>query len=151
MAKSRQYDGDGIRVGYDARRCIHAAECVRGLPEVFDPERRPWIQPRGAAADRLAEVVMRCPSGALTFERLDGGLPEQALLRWSPRGDRLCRPGPLGEGDGPPPGRGRVARPEGAAAFGRSARPGGRIHGPGRGWPDRGGIRRRHVPLWSLE
>ncbi len=90
MAKSRQYDGDGIRVGYDARRCIHAAECVRGLPEVFDPERRPWIQPRGAAADRLAEVVMRCPSGALTFERLDGGAAEEAapenVLRVTPAG-----------------------------------------------------------------
>lgn len=76
----KSYDGSAIRVRFDPRRCIHAAECARGLPAVFDPEKRPWIDPDGASADQIARVVHRCPSGALTYERLDGkpGEPEPA-------------------------------------------------------------------------
>ena len=43
--KVHEYEADGIAVRYDVARCIHAAECVRGLPRVFDPDRRPWIEP----------------------------------------------------------------------------------------------------------
>ena len=76
MARIRQYDGDGIRVTYDAERCIHAAECVHGLPSVFDPDRKPWIDAEAAPAGVLAAVVRQCPTGALTYERLDGGPAE---------------------------------------------------------------------------
>ena len=77
MAKKRQYEGEGIRVTYDASLCIHAAECVRGLPSVFDHKRRPWIDAGSAPADELAVVIRRCPTGALTYERLDGGREEE--------------------------------------------------------------------------
>ena len=76
MSKIREYSGDGITVQYDLKRCIHAAECVKRLPEVFDVEKRPWIQPANAAADEVAEVVTSCPSGALQFERMDEGAAE---------------------------------------------------------------------------
>lgn len=69
--KIREYPGEGIVVRYDAKRCIHFAACVRGLPAVFDPNRRPWIDPQTASADEIAAVVMRCPTGALQFERMD--------------------------------------------------------------------------------
>ncbi|MEU4998577.1 (4Fe-4S)-binding protein [Streptomyces sp. NPDC021622] len=70
MSPSGPYRGDLITVTFDARRCLHAAECVRGLPQVFDTGRRPWISPGAAPADDVAEVVRRCPSGALQY-RLD--------------------------------------------------------------------------------
>ncbi|MFD7866908.1 (4Fe-4S)-binding protein [Streptomyces sp. NPDC059783] len=73
----RSYDGDGITVEYDVRRCLHAAECVRGLPAVFDTGRKPWIQPGGTPADDIAEVIHRCPSGALQYHRDDGGPAEE--------------------------------------------------------------------------
>lgn len=76
MAGGKSYPGRGIRVTYEAARCIHAAECVRGLPGVFDPHRRPWILAGEAPADDIANVVLRCPTGALSFERTDGGEPE---------------------------------------------------------------------------
>ncbi|MGW8282741.1 MAG: CDGSH iron-sulfur domain-containing protein, partial [Gemmatimonadota bacterium] len=41
-------------------------------PSVFDTSRKPWINPDGASADRIAAVVHRCPTGALQYERLDG-------------------------------------------------------------------------------
>ncbi|MFF5563316.1 (4Fe-4S)-binding protein [Streptomyces sp. NPDC012623] len=69
----KAYRTQSIMVTFEAGRCRHAAECVRGLPEVFDTTKRPWIQPERASADRLAEVVRRCPSGALRYERVDGG------------------------------------------------------------------------------
>ena len=42
-SKLRYYTGEGIEVSYDAQRCIHVSQCLRGLPEVFDRARRPWI------------------------------------------------------------------------------------------------------------
>ncbi|NJN48004.1 MAG: hypothetical protein HC808_17720 [Candidatus Competibacteraceae bacterium] len=76
MANKKEHVGDNITVLYDVKRCIHAAECVRGLPQVFDVKRKPWIDPNAATPDAIAAVVMKCPSGALQFERRDGGEPE---------------------------------------------------------------------------
>jgi uncharacterized Fe-S cluster protein YjdI/CDGSH-type Zn-finger protein len=72
----RHYANETIDISYDARRCIHAAECVRGLPAVFDTSRRPWILPDAASADAIAAVVEKCPTGALHYVRRDGGAAE---------------------------------------------------------------------------
>jgi CDGSH-type Zn-finger protein/uncharacterized Fe-S cluster protein YjdI len=72
------YESSEIRVTYDVNRCIHAAECVRGLPSVFNPTRRPWVELNVASADDISRVVVRCPTGALTFVRLDGSSEEAA-------------------------------------------------------------------------
>ncbi|MET9672150.1 (4Fe-4S)-binding protein [Streptomyces sp. NPDC006482] len=65
--KVKEYEGEGITVTFEPRRCLHAAECVHGLPEVFDLARRPWVRPDAAAPGLLAEVIRRCPSGALQY------------------------------------------------------------------------------------
>ncbi len=72
MSDIKEYLGSGVVVSFDSRRCIHAAECVGGLPQVFNPDATPWIQPDKAAADRIIEVVARCPTGALSVRRDDG-------------------------------------------------------------------------------
>ncbi len=66
--KMYTYESDEITVLYDLKRCIHAKECVKGLRKVFDPEKRPWIQPEEASAEQIADVVERCPTGALHYE-----------------------------------------------------------------------------------
>lgn len=71
-SKLHRYEGRALTVAYDARRCIHAAECVRGAPNVFNPNAKPWIEPADASADTLAGVIYRCPTGALKLERADG-------------------------------------------------------------------------------
>lgn len=63
----KPYASAAITVHFDADRCRHFGECVRGLPEVFDVSARPWIQPDHAAAETVAEVIRRCPSGALQY------------------------------------------------------------------------------------
>ena len=68
MSRFRPYRGSELTVEYDARRCIHAAECVHGLPGVFDPKRRPWIDPDGGQAAAVRAVVSRCPTGALVAD-----------------------------------------------------------------------------------
>jgi uncharacterized Fe-S cluster protein YjdI/CDGSH-type Zn-finger protein len=67
----KEYANDAIVVTWDATRCIHTARCTAGLPEVFDARRRPWIQLGGADPAAVAEVVGRCPTGALRARRLD--------------------------------------------------------------------------------
>src|ERR1700687_1421839 len=70
------YRGKDIEVSFDVDICIHVGECLRGQPRVFDLNRRPWILPDMAGANEVAEVVRRCPSGALLYKRLDGGPQE---------------------------------------------------------------------------
>ena len=74
--QGRAYTGERVTVYYDAHRCLHFAECIRGLPDVFDVQKRPWIQPDNAPSELVAEVIRRCPSGALHYE-LAHGSPEQ--------------------------------------------------------------------------
>ncbi len=64
----KEYAGTDFKVLYSPRLCIHAAECVRGLPNVFLPQAKPWIQPENADVEHLARVIARCPSGALQLE-----------------------------------------------------------------------------------
>ena len=63
------YTGPLLDVSFDGAICEHAAECVRGMPSVFNTSRRPWIDPdvaqSEALADQLRAVIGRCPSGAL--------------------------------------------------------------------------------------
>ncbi len=76
--QTREYRAPAITVQWYAGRCIHSANCVRALRDVFDPQRRPWIDPAAASADAIAAAVLRCPTGALHFIRHDGGPQEGA-------------------------------------------------------------------------
>jgi CDGSH-type Zn-finger protein/uncharacterized Fe-S cluster protein YjdI len=70
------YRGDGIDVSWDKRRCLHVAECVLGLRSVFDTSKKPWVQPDNEPVNQVASVIHRCPTGALHYERKDGGPAE---------------------------------------------------------------------------
>jgi len=70
------YRGRDVEVSFDLDLCVHVAECLRGERQVFHLHRRPWILPDLAAVDEVAEVVRRCPSGALLYRRLDGAPDE---------------------------------------------------------------------------
>jgi CDGSH-type Zn-finger protein len=52
---------------------------VLGRPDVFVPNAEgPWIQPDSASPEAVAALATACPSGAITYERLDGGEQEAA-------------------------------------------------------------------------
>ena len=39
-----------------------------GLPEVFNPDRKPWIDADKAPGDAVADVIETCPTGALHYK-----------------------------------------------------------------------------------
>ncbi len=69
--------GEKIVIRFDGHKCIHARQCVTGAPDTFRANvEGPWIHPDATPVDRLVEVAHRCPSGAITYERLDGARSE---------------------------------------------------------------------------
>ena len=70
--ETKDYVGDGITVHWEPAICQHSEHCFRGLPSVFDPKARPWVDVGAATADAIAGVVDTCPSRALTYTRTDG-------------------------------------------------------------------------------
>ncbi|TVL93461.1 (4Fe-4S)-binding protein [Streptomyces sp. SAJ15] len=99
------HEGTIVTVTFEARRCLHAGECLRGLPQVFDTRKRPWIQPDAAPVEVIADIVRRCPSGALRYELADGRTEEPVRptsVTRSPRGQLVVRGELLVEtGEGP--------------------------------------------------
>ncbi len=67
-SKIFSYENDELEVTWDLKRCIHAKECVHGLPDVFDPDRKPWIKPDNEGnSEKLVETIHQCPTGALQY------------------------------------------------------------------------------------
>jgi CDGSH-type Zn-finger protein/uncharacterized Fe-S cluster protein YjdI len=75
--KLHRYPGKDYTITFDAARCIHSEECVHGLPQVFDPAAKPWINPGSASVQETTAVVHRCPSGALHVEPTDARFTEK--------------------------------------------------------------------------
>ncbi|HEX2718608.1 MAG TPA: (4Fe-4S)-binding protein [Gemmatimonadaceae bacterium] len=78
------YATDEITVSFDPTRCIHAAECIRTAPAVFDSRRKRWIRPDLGTTDEIVTAVGRCPTGALSYVLpngpVEGPAPEAAIV-----------------------------------------------------------------------
>ncbi len=71
--------GKNVLIRFEGKKCIHSRNCVLGRPDVFVPNAPgEWIQPDAASAEAVAALAQSCPSGAITYERLDGGDQEPA-------------------------------------------------------------------------
>jgi len=66
---TKHYTNGEITVVWTPALCQHSGVCFRGLPAVFDPRRRPWIQLAPSDSTTIAAQVDRCPSGALSWFR----------------------------------------------------------------------------------
>jgi uncharacterized Fe-S cluster protein YjdI len=102
----RSYKNDEIEVFWEPEYCIHSGMCWRNLPDVFRPRTKPWVRPEQAPADEIAWVVSACPSGALSYRRLDGGpsepVPDTTLIEPQQDGPLYVR------------GRLQITRPDGS-------------------------------------
>ena len=65
--KIHRFTGQDIDVFWDARLCIHIAECVKARGGLFVTGRDRWCVPDCATNGEVREIVERCPSGALTY------------------------------------------------------------------------------------
>ena len=80
MAKEKAFDYPGKRatVSWHGKLCIHIGECGRAQGDLFVTGRKPWCQPDLASDDEVTDVVLRCPTGALSVNYADGSHQETA-------------------------------------------------------------------------
>lgn len=73
--------GAKLMIRFDAEKCIHSRHCVLDAPEVFVANvKGEWIKPDAASVEKVVRVAHSCPSGAITYQRSDGGAQESAPL-----------------------------------------------------------------------
>lgn len=63
----KTYTNGEVTILWQPALCIHSAICFHGLPEVFNPRVRPWVNANGANTEALKQQVAACPSGALSI------------------------------------------------------------------------------------
>ena len=68
-------------IHFDGSRCIHSRNCVLDRPDVFVPNvKGEWIYPDRASSEGITQLAHNCPSGAIRYERVDGGPGEAPPL-----------------------------------------------------------------------
>ena len=63
----KEYSNGEVTITWEPSKCIHSMVCTSGLPDVFKPKEKPWVQPENATTEELIQRVPKCPSGALTI------------------------------------------------------------------------------------
>jgi len=56
----KEYTNGEVTVMWKPALCDHSALCIMGLPKVFDPGQRPWIDIQKASTDDIIRVVDTC-------------------------------------------------------------------------------------------
>lgn len=64
----KEYQNGDLTVVWKPKKCIHAEICVDTLPQVYDPNGKPWIKAENATVEELKSQISKCPSGALTYK-----------------------------------------------------------------------------------
>lgn len=68
----KKYTKGSLTIEWRPDKCIHSRICwhkAKGLPDVFNPALRPWIQPENASEEAIMRQIDHCPSGALSYEK----------------------------------------------------------------------------------
>lgn len=63
----KEYSNGELTVVWKPAKCIHAGECVKALPEVYNPKEKPWIKAGNTSTQALKDQIAKCPSGALSY------------------------------------------------------------------------------------
>lgn len=64
---TKHYSNDDLTIVWQPAKCIHATECVKALPQVYNPNEKPWLKIENATSDELKAQIASCPSGALSY------------------------------------------------------------------------------------
>jgi uncharacterized Fe-S cluster protein YjdI len=76
----KEYSNGELTIVWKPKTCIHAAECVKRLPRVYNPKAKPWIKIENATTDELKTQIEACPSGALSYKMINKMNNEEAHL-----------------------------------------------------------------------
>jgi uncharacterized Fe-S cluster protein YjdI len=63
----KKYSNGEVTVTWKPHICIHSTICFVGLPQVFTPNKHPWVNINGANTEEIIEQIKQCPSGALSY------------------------------------------------------------------------------------
>ncbi|MCX6266377.1 MAG: (4Fe-4S)-binding protein [Bacteroidetes bacterium] len=63
----REFSNGEVTVYWKADLCIHSANCLIGLPGVFNSKKKPWINVHASSSKEIMKVIDTCPSRALTY------------------------------------------------------------------------------------
>jgi uncharacterized Fe-S cluster protein YjdI len=74
----KEYTNGELTIVWKPKSCIHAAECVKALPNVYNPNEKPWIKAENGTTDELKAQIAKCPSGALSYY-MNGEANQEAL------------------------------------------------------------------------
>lgn len=91
---SKEYTNGELTVVWQPGKCIHAKVCVDTLPNVYDPEGRPWINPENATTEELKSQIDQCPSGALSYYMNAEGKPSEVQVAEKTK-VQIMKDGPL--------------------------------------------------------
>lgn len=67
MNITKKYTNGEVTVVWKPDLCIHSENCFHGLPQVFDPRNKPWVNVQGASTETIVQQIKKCPSGALSY------------------------------------------------------------------------------------
>lgn len=77
----REYSTPDLTVYWKPNLCAHPGYCWRGLPKVFNPSRRPWVDMQAAGPEEIIKTIDTCPTGALTYDLPEGSKVDPKLAR----------------------------------------------------------------------
>jgi len=63
----KDFSNGEVTVFWRPELCIHSANCLIGLPEVFNSKKKPWINVHASDSKEIMRIVDTCPSRALTY------------------------------------------------------------------------------------
>jgi len=87
---TKKYVKDDLTIIWQPAKCIHAAVCVKMLPEVYNPNEKPWIKQENASVAELKKQIDACPSGALSYtdgsesKSVDSSAVEASVMKNGP-------------------------------------------------------------------
>jgi uncharacterized Fe-S cluster protein YjdI len=63
----KEFSNGEVTVFWKSDLCIHSANCLIRLPEVFNSKKKPWINIHASNSKDIMKAVDTCPSRALTY------------------------------------------------------------------------------------
>ena len=73
-SNEKSYESDSLKVYWKPEICEHAGKCVKGLPNVFNVNHKPWISIENAKTKEIMLVIDTCQSKALSYEMKNKGI-----------------------------------------------------------------------------
>lgn len=67
IERTVRYTKGDIAILWKPHLCAHSGNCFKGLPAVFNPNRKPWIDQEAAGKQEIIRQIAACPSGALSY------------------------------------------------------------------------------------